>query len=514
MRRVLAPSADTRPDFREALAVLRLRKWSILAITAAMLALALAISFRRTPLYRSEASVLVSRIEVFTTGIAAPPAPNIATEAEVANSVAVARLVATALGLQTDPRELLEDLEVSSPPDTEILEIDYVHPDPRQAQTLAEAFAQAYLDYRRQSAEETVAESAERIQRALDELEEQEDALVAELEELDETDDEARSDLESQLAVVRNLILQRELERVSLTNPASVGTIVEPASLPGTPFSPNHPLNGAFGLAAGLALGIGLAFIRDRLAGRLRGQEDVEAQIGASVLGSIPRVSTARTATGRVASRSTAGEAYRVLRTNLLAAVAREEVKSIIVTSPGHREGKTTTSANLGIALAQAGKRVILVSADLRRPRLHEFFRLPRGPGLSEVLRGKEALGRAVKTFDASVAPHVQNLRVLPSGAAVDNPAELLASGAMTDVLEALEAEADLVVLDAPPLLPVTDAVALAPLVDGVLLVVGPKSTTSISLASSRKQIDNVGARFLGAVLNDLERGMVQSYGY
>ncbi|MGH9895228.1 MAG: CpsD/CapB family tyrosine-protein kinase, partial [bacterium] len=216
----------------------------------------------------------------------------------------------------------------------------------------------------------------------------------------------------------------------------------------------------------------------------------------------------------RVASRSTAGEAYRVLRTNLLAAAAREEVKTILVTSPSHREGKTTTSANLGIALAQAGKRVILVSADLRRPRLHEFFRLPRGPGLSEVLRGKEALGRAVRTFDASVSPHVQNLRVLPSGAAVDNPAELLASGAMTSVLEALETEADLVVLDVPPLLPVTDAVALAPLVDAVLLVVGPKSTTSISLASSRKQIDNVGARFLGVVLNDLGRGMVQAYGY
>jgi capsular exopolysaccharide synthesis family protein len=225
-------------------------------------------------------------------------------------------------------------------------------------------------------------------------------------------------------------------------------------------------------------------------------------------------VSTARIAPGRVVSRSVAGEAYRVLPTNLVAAVAREGLKSILITSPDHREGKTTTSANLGIALAQAGKRVILVSADLRRPRLHEFFRIPRGPGLSEVLRGKEAVGRAVRSFDSSISAHVQNLRVLPSGGAVDNPAELLASGTMTKVLEALEGEADLVVVDVPPLLPVSDAVSLAPQVDGVLLVVGPKSTTSISLASCRKQVDNVGARFLGVVLNDLERGMVQSYGY
>jgi capsular exopolysaccharide synthesis family protein len=510
LRRGFIPPADTRPDFKEVLTVLRLHKWSIISLTAVALALALVISFRRIPQYVAQSSVLVAPIDV-SGGDVPPLEPNLATEEEVASSVAIARLVATNLGLETDPRDLPENLSVSSPSGTEILEFEYEHADPGRAQSLAQAFAEAYLDYRRGSASEALAQSAQRLQQELDTLEEQEEALLEQLEEADEAE---LSNLESELDVVQSLILQRELERASFASPGNVGSIVEPASLPTEPSSPNHVVNGGFGLAAGLALGIGLAFVRDRLTGRLRDQGDVEAQLGAPVIGAIPRVSTARMATGRVASRSTAGEAYRVLRTNLLAAAAREEVKTVLVTSPSDREGKTTTTANLGIALAQAGKRVILVSADLRRPRLHEFFRVPQGPGLSEVLTGREALGNAVRTFDASVSPHVQNLRVLPSGAAVDNPAELLASGAMISVLEALEAEADLVVLDVSPLLPVTDAVALAPLVDGVLLVVGPKSTTSISLASSRKQIDNVGARFLGVVLNDLGRGMVQAYGY
>jgi capsular exopolysaccharide synthesis family protein len=190
-------------------------------------------------------------------------------------------------------------------------------------------------------------------------------------------------------------------------------------------------------------------------------------------------------------------------------------VKSVAVTSPHAGEGKSSTVANLGVVLARAGQNVTLVSADLRRPRLHEFFKREGQPGLIEVLGGRAMLSDVLQTvslptrgFDTESA----TMRLLPSGHVPEDPTELITSEAMGDVIRALEAQSDIVLIDLPPVLPVTDALVVASITKCVLLVIGPKAGTRPALTSVRQQLDRVGAHIIGGVLNGPHPSMAQTY--
>ena len=258
------------------------------------------------------------------------------------------------------------------------------------------------------------------------------------------------------------------------------------------------------------------------MSGRLRSSEEVEENLEAPVLGVVPRVSDwRRRKKAYLASaarwRSPAAEAYRVLRTNLLSTVSAG-AKSIVVTSTHSGEGKSATVANLGVVLARAGKSVTLVSADLRRPRLHEFFGRDGQVGLSDVLAGRLPLDAVVQEVKLrSSAPmdlSTISLRLVASGPVPDDPAELLGSAAMRLVIEDLERVSDIVLIDAPPVLPVTDAPVVAAMTTNVLLVIGPNSATRASVVSARQQLERVGARIVGGVLNGPHAIKAQSFGY
>jgi capsular exopolysaccharide synthesis family protein len=333
------------------------------------------------------------------------------------------------------------------------------------------------------------------------------------------TTDPDRSSLEAEASLVRSNILERQLAQAALPREVTVGRIIQPAALPSSPVSPNHVVNGTFGLIAGLGIGIGLAFLRDRLSERLRSSEGIEAYLEAPVLGAIPRVPAWRRrkevfVVSAVQWRSPAAEAYRILRTNVLSAASAFGVKSIVITSAYGGEGKSVTAANLGVVLARAGKHVTLVSADLRRPRLHEFFNRDGHIGLIDVLSGQTTLDRALQEvtwpthgFDTSSA----SLRLLPSGSVADDPGELLTSTTMARLLAEIETLSDMVLIDVPPVLPVTDALVVAEVTKNVLLVIGPKASTRPAITSARQQLDRVGARILGGVLNGPEPSISQT---
>jgi capsular exopolysaccharide synthesis family protein len=173
--------------------------------------------------------------------------------------------------------------------------------------------------------------------------------------------------------------------------------------------------------------------------------------------------------------------------------------------------------ANLGVVLARAGHTVTLVSADLRRPRLHEFFKRESEPGLIEVLGGRARLADVIQQinlptrgFDTGVG----TIRLVPSGRVPDDPTELMIADRMADVIRSLEETSDIVLLDLPPVLPVTDALVVASITRQVLLVVGPKSDTRPTLISMRQQLDRVGADIIGAVLNGPHASMTSTYSY
>jgi capsular exopolysaccharide synthesis family protein len=192
----------------------------------------------------------------------------------------------------------------------------------------------------------------------------------------------------------------------------------------------------------------------------------------------------------------------------LLHRASEVDAKAILVTGPGQGEGKSTTTANLGVVLARSGYRVALLSCDLRKPTLHRLFGLPSEPGLADVLQHRISLR------DALIRTGVPNLVVLPSGSPPPNPSELLGSGAMAAIVKELRANADFVLLDSPPSLVVGDALELAPLVDGVLVVVDGGTTTKVDVQRLRGQLDQVGGRLLGCVLNNLDRKAASRYGY
>ena len=194
--------------------------------------------------------------------------------------------------------------------------------------------------------------------------------------------------------------------------------------------------------------------------------------------------------------RSPISEAYRTLRTNLSFYSLDEPIRSIVVTSPAADEGKSTTIANLAVTMAQSGRRTILVDCDLRRPSLHTFFDLPSEPGLTNLV-----LGEVDKLPLQQTA--VENLLLLPAGPPPPNPADLLGTRRLDQVLEELAAEADIVLFDAPPVIAVTDAAVLGAKVDGVLLVVSAGKTRRDHAERAKQLLEKARVRVIGAALTN-----------
>jgi capsular exopolysaccharide synthesis family protein len=274
-------------------------------------------------------------------------------------------------------------------------------------------------------------------------------------------------------------------------------TLVEPALAPTEPIRPRTRLNVAFGLVIGILIGIALAFLLDFLDRSIKTPEELEAAAGAPVVGTIPPFkATKQPIPVAEQPRTAAAEAFRKLRTNFAFLGVDKQSICCVVTSPDSGDGKSTVIANLAIALAQAGQRVVLVDADLRKPTLHKIFDLPQRVGTTTVL-----LERA-STLDA-----LQNLgpdmpAVLTSGQLPPNPSELLGSRHMQELLSELKAAFEVVLVDCAPLLPVTDPMVVSQFTDGVLLIARAGVTTRDQAAAARAACAKAGATVFGSALN------------
>jgi capsular exopolysaccharide synthesis family protein len=503
----LRMNEDRQVQLREYLTILNVRKWWIVMATAIVFGSALLFSFQQTPVYVSDAEVYVRAVTLNGGDQAVDEALNMETQARLADSPGVALLAAEQLGVpEGEASKLLTNLEVSAEPDTEILTFEYTHQEREKAARRAQALAEAYLEFREKSLGQG--------------LRAQQEALRKEI-----------SDAQARLAATANvvlqediraqiLLLQNELASVNAQQAESleVGDVFQPAQVPLRPASPNHVKTGLLAFVAGLPLGAALAFLRERFDDRLRGRADLESHAGAAVLAVVPRLPTWKNPAESpvvtlVEPKSAAAEAYRTLRTSVLFAAAQRGMETVMITSANAQEGKTGTTANLGVALAQSGKRVILVSADLRKPRLHRFFRSQNGTGLTNVLAGEKSPLEVLNWVG------VENLRLLPSGPVPGNPAELLGSEAMENLLRELQEAADFVLIDAAPVLPVADAMTLTPLTDAVLFVADARRTTRGAIEQARHQLDQVNARVIGTVLNNFDPAKApgdayQHYGY
>lgn len=288
-------------------------------------------------------------------------------------------------------------------------------------------------------------------------------------------------------------------------------TVVSPAALPTAASSPKTAQNLALGLLAGLVVGIALAFIMESTDTRFRTPKDLAA-LDLPVVGNLP-VATDEVRRAMVVDgdfSSPWSEAVRRLRTNLQFLSAASDGSVFMITSSIPKEGKTTTSIALASALASTGSRVLLVDADLRRPRVAEAMGIEAHAGLTSVLIGRADLADVVQPWQDST------LDVLPCGHRAPNPSELLGSARMGDLVAEMAAAYDVVILDAPPSLPVTDAAVLAKWTTGVLVVAYVDLVRKPQVAATVRTLDQVGAKALGFVVNGLEgrRGGGYGYGY
>ena len=289
-----------------------------------------------------------------------------------------------------------------------------------------------------------------------------------------------------------------EIERPSSPNgvaPVAV-RVVQPAMLPTEPSSTGLPLTLALGLIAGLAMGVGGALARNALDVSVRSPEQLRELAKAPNLGRIAFDAAVRKRPLIVHedSQSPRTEAFRQLRTNLQFVDVDSPRKIIIITSSLPSEGKTTTIANLAIAMAMAGQKVLAIEADLRRPKLADVLGVERSIGLTSVLAGQVSLDSAIQHWSGGL------FDVLASGPLPPNPSELLASRHMQTMLEDLRSQYDAILIDTPPLLPVTDAAAVAPATDGALLVCRFKETTRDQVQQSVAALEAVSAPLLGTI--------------
>jgi len=504
-------------DYRRLVRLVWSRKWVVLACLVLAAGAAYGASKLQSPIYQAKASLLVQQKateDLFDNGTgridSATQDRVVKTEIKVLESQPIEDVVTSQLGRKV-PR-----VHGGQEPGTNILTVSASSTDIELARAAADAYAVAYIEFRRTQAVDDVLAASKRVGTKVQEQQKELDALDARIAGLKPGAELTALQARRLSIDGLRLTFKEKLDQLQVDSAQKTGgaQLVEQAALPERPISPKPLRNSGLGGLLGLLIGMGLVFLLDQLDDDLKSKEDVEAASGGlPVLGLIPDIEHWKGRSGALVSVATkeerlAAEAYRALRTSVLFLGLDRQMRSIQVTSPLQGEGKSTSAANLAVTLAQAGTRVIAMCCDLRRPRLHEFFGLSNERGFTSVLLGNDPLQAVVQQV-----PGIANLKVVASGPVPTNPSELLLSDRAANVITALQSQCDLLLIDCPPVLPVTDAVAMSQRVQGTIVVVAAGATGRRELRRTIEVLRQVNAPLLGTVVNGITRGD-SGYGY
>ncbi|GAA4308138.1 tyrosine-protein kinase domain-containing protein [Klenkia terrae] len=444
-------------ELREVLKALKASWWLVVAGALVGALAALGLSLLQTPLYSSQTQLFVSATDSVTTAEAFQGSQlsqqRVTSYAQLLTGEELASRVVDDLQLDLTPSALAGHITATAVTDTVLLNVTVTDPSAVQAQRIAESIGTEFS------------------------------AMVEELETPSGAD---------------------------AVSPVKV-TVTDRSDLPTAPSSPQTLRNVALGLLVGLLLGAAGAIARVRLDRTVKDAEDAAELAGGPVIGVILRdddLASQHTIERNSLSRT--AEGYRQLRTNLQFLNVDEPPKVIMVSSAVPSEGKTTLAVNLALSLAEAGRTVTVIEADLRRPRVTRYLGMVGGVGLTNILTGSAGLEDVIQPYGDG------GLSVIAAGPTPPNPSELLSSSHMFSLIDDLRQKNDFVLLDAPPLLPVADSSGLAVLVDGVVLSLRYGSTTKEQLAQTHATLERVGAKTLGVVLNIVppKAEVTSAYGY
>jgi succinoglycan biosynthesis transport protein ExoP len=477
--------------------VVRRRKWLILMAAIVVPVVAVVHAARQPALFNSSAQVLLTpqNPALSYAGVAptagSDPARYAATQTFLARSPSVARSVVEQAGVPgLTVGSFLGSSGVSPTTNADLLTFWSISGDAAVAQKLANLYASEYTKYRH--ALDTSAIRAARKQ------------LEARIAALKPSDASLRFELADRVQSLDTTeALQRQATYVS--RPASSAVKIQP--------KPKRDL--FLGLGLGVLLGVGLAFLREALDTRLRNGDEIGERLGLPLLGELPTPAKAMRMENRLVMLeqpySGGAEMFRMLRTSIDLANLDRNARTLMVTSAVEGEGKTTTAANLAVALAAAGRRVILVDLDLRRPTLHRFFQLKGRPGLTDVALGDVALDDALTRVQLDDVNSGGWLSVMPSGPMPPNPGEFVGTAVAGDVLKELRDRSDIVVIDTPPMLHAVEALNLSAHVDAILVVTQLASARRGLMTELRRMLERTPAAKLGFALTGAKPG--SSYG-
>ncbi len=498
-------------DLRHELAILRARLPLILAVIVIVTGASFGYSSLQPKVYQAEATLVVgqslSSVNPDYTALLASQSLS-TTYATVATTRPLLQNVIESLGLPGTTDDLARRVSASAAIGSTILSITAQDGDPAQAAAIANALANQLI-----AASPAVQGRQTGVQKFVDA------DLQATQAQIEAAQAEANTlgDLTTRTAAQAATLATLQAELTSLqssyatllgfssSGSANLLSIIQPAAAPAAPISPRPLLNALLASVLGLLLVAAVVFLLAYLDDTVRTPEAVEELIGLPTLGTVLRMKgdAERSEIYRLVTlvypRSAAAEAYRTLRTNVDFTAVDEPVRTLLVTSAVPSEGKTVTAANLAIAFALAGRSVLLVDADLRRPSIHTIFNLPNAQGLTTLLYSDQA--------DVDLIAHSNlhvRLRVLTSGPLSPNPAELAGSERMRRVFERMKATADIVIVDSSPLQAVTDSAILSSYLDGTLLVIDSNRTRRATIRQAREALAKANARVIGVVLNRL----------
>ena len=495
----MSPNRD-EPSLLEAIfSVLRRRRLIILLCLVLVPAAALALSLTREKEYTAGASLLFRDSQLgqtlFGSSYLAPssdPTRAAATNLTLVSLDVVGDRTSQALGGRPTPDAIDRKVTVSAEGQSDVVKVTATDPSPAFAARLANTFAEQYIAFRRAADRKSIREAQDLVQQQIA-------ALPAG-------------------ATGRAASLRRRGEQLAILAALQTGNaeLVQPADPPSSPSSPKPVRNTVAGLLLGVLLGLLLALLAERVDRRIRDTEEIERIFARPIVGLVPqsRALGVREA-DPLALPPEEAEAFRMLRANLRYFNVNEELRSLLVVSAAPGDGKSTIALNLAATVAESGARALLIEADLRRPQL--AHRLGLGPvaGLSSVVTGQVEFDDAVRRMSVmrGDAPAGRELEVLVAGPVPPNPTGLLESDRMAALIRAAEQEYDLVVIDTPPTTIVSDAIPLVTRVGSILVITRLAHTSRDAASNLQRQMDHLGARTLGVVVNAAKRGGGGYYG-
>jgi non-specific protein-tyrosine kinase len=495
-------------ELKHYLAIILGRKWVIITTLIATLSIVIVAMYLATPQYQA-----ISKIRVATA----------AGSASSADYMYADRLLNTYINLATSGPtlgELAERLSrseapvvnVETIPNTEIIQIIVEDSDPVLAADGANILADILIAQSQQlysgagkSTQEILGEQLAQIETELNQARQEYEKLITGSPEDAERLAAASRAVELKQETYANLLNQYEQARLKEAIRANTISLVESAAIPMTPSKPRKIFDIALGLLTGLAGGIVLAFMFENLDRTLYTNDQIEAATKSPALGNIPTIKKWQEVL-LLKGGSSWGDAFRILRTQILVSNQQKPPRTILVTSAGQGEGKSMIAANLAIAFAQTVRSVILIDCDMRRSSQHKIFKFQNKLGLSSILTQIAGFDEVVQKSD------IPGLSVLTSGPSPNNPVELLASNQMYALLHRLKQDFNLVLIDSPSLLAVADAAVLVPCMDSVVLVVSRGESKEQAVRAAYKQLSDLQARSIAVVVNHVEIDKMHHY--